>query len=260
VPIKPEKRITAVSYSRYTLYKECPLKCYLQNVAKIVDTSPSTAMDRGTGIHNMAAAYTSREVPKLDPRDGDRLAPYMAAIKAAARGALPKDLATFRKELAKVRKLGNAVVEQEWAFDINWNPTSWFAMHGPQAAFLRVKVDLHYLEKDVLLPIIDYKTGKVYAEKNKEQLELYGLAGLLMYPAVKLVQAALWYTDAGHEEKLEVKREDLPKLKKTWMTRFAPLLNDRKFGPRPNEKCRYCFYRKSNTANNGTGKELCPHG
>jgi RecB family exonuclease len=259
VPIKPEKRITAVSYSRYLLYKECPLKCYLQNVAKIQDTSPSTAMDRGTVIHNMAAAYVGGEVPKIDQRDGDRLKPYETVIKAAAKGKLPKDIATFKNELAKVRKLGTAIVEQEWAFDVNWKPTTWFAMHGPTAAFLRVKVDLHYVQESVL-PIIDFKTGKVYAEKNKEQLELYGLAGLLMYPAVKLVQAALWYTDAGHEEKLEVKREELPKLKKTWMTRFAPVLNDRQFGPRPNEKCRWCFYRKSNTANNGTGKELCPHG
>lgn len=240
-------------------YNECPLKCWLQNGEKIQDKSPSPSMDRGTGIHNMAAAYISKQVPRIDPRDGDRLEPYVAAISKAAKGTLPKELSTFKAELAKVRKLGTAVVEQEWAFDINWKPTSWFAMHGPHAAFLRVKVDMHYV-KDSVLPIIDYKTGKVYAEKNKEQLELYGLAGLLMYPAVKLIQARLWYTDAGHEEPLDVESSTLEKLKKTWLKRFAPIMNDRRFAPRPGAHCRWCFYRKSNTANNGTGRELCQHG
>ena len=263
MPTKPkvEKRIRAVSYSRYALYNECPLKCWLQHGEKIFDASPSPAMDRGTGVHYMAAAYTSGKEPTVDKRDAARLAPYMPQIRQAAGGKLPKELATFKKELAKVRKLGAAVVEQEWAFDINWNPTTWFAMHGPTAAFLRVKVDLHYLtNKDTLLPIIDYKTGKVYKEKASEQLELYGLAALLMYPAVKLVQAALWYTDAGEAVPLEVKAEELGKLKKLWITRFKPILNDRRFAARPNANCRWCFYRKSNTENNGTGRVLCEHG
>ena len=177
MPTKPklEKRIRAVSYSRYSLYNECPLKCWLQNGEKITDSSPSPAMDRGTGIHYTTAAFTSGSVPKVDQRDTTRLAPYMPMIQAAAKGNLPKELSTFKAELAKVRKLGTSITEQEWAFDINWNPTSWFAMHGPTAAFLRVKVDLHYLkEKDTVLPIIDYKTGKLYLEKSREQLELYG--------------------------------------------------------------------------------------
>ena len=258
---KVEKRIRAVSYSRYSLYNDCPLKCWLSNGLKINDTAPAPAMDRGTGIHTMAAAYTSASEPKVDQRDAARLAVYRPQILTAKTGKLPKELATFKSELAKVRKLGTSITEQEWAFDVNWNPTSWFAMHGPTAAWLRVKVDLHYLtDKGTVLPIIDYKTGKVYREKCLEQLELYGLAGLLMYPAVKLVRAALWFTDAGHEEPLEVKREELPKLKKTWITRFKPLLNDRRFAPRPSDRCRYCFYRKSNTENNGTGRILCEHG
>lgn len=259
MPVKVLPQIKAVSYSRYRTYNECPLKCKLQNIDKIFDTAPAPAMDRGTAIHTMGQAFVSKTIPVLDKRDGDKLLPYKTVIAAAAKGTLPKELATFKSEFTKLRKLGGVITEQEWAFDINWNPTSWFAMHGPTAAFLRVKVDIHYL-KAAVLPIIDIKTGKVYPTEGKEQLELYGLAGLLMYPTAKLVQAGLWYTDQGEAAPHEFKREQLEDLKKLWMTRFARILNDRRFVARPNDKCRWCFYRKSNTKNNGTGRELCKHG
>ena len=212
MPTKPAPQITAVSYSRYRSYTECPLKCKLQNIDKIVDTTPSPAMDRGTGIHTMGQAFVSGVVPKPDKRDGDRLKPYQSEIFAAAKGTLPKPLHNFKSEFNKLRKLG-AITEQEWAFDVNWRPTSWFAMHGPTAAFLRVKVDIHYEEKKGgLLPVIDLKTGKVYPEQGQEQLELYGIAGLLMYPAIKAVEAKLWYLDHGVDATHTFPREMLESL------------------------------------------------
>jgi hypothetical protein len=260
LPTKPAPQIHAVSYSRYSTYTECPLKCKLQNIDKIQDTAPAPAMDRGTGIHAMGQAFVSATIPKADKRDGDRLKPFAADIAKAAKGVMPTALHNFKSEFTKLRKL-KAITEQEWAFDVNWRPTSWFAMHGPTAAFLRVKVDVHYEEKKGgILPIIDLKTGKVYPEKGKEQLELYGIAGLLMYPAVKLVQAKLWYLDHGVQADHNFPRESLDALKKLWLGRFAPMLNDRKFPARPGDACRWCFYRASNTKNNGTGRQLCKHG
>lgn len=261
MPTKPERRITAVSYSRYRAYNECPLKCWLQNGEKIFDPTPSPTLDRGTAIHKMGEAFVSGAVPKVDRRDAARLKPYDPVIATASKGKLPSELSNFKKEFAKVRKLGSAIVEQEWAFDINWNPTSWFANSGPTAAFLRVKIDLHYVEeKGGILPIIDYKTGKIYPEEGREQIELYGLAGLLMIPTINVVRAALWYLDQGEVTEHEFNREELPALKKLWLKRFTPMLKDRKFPAKPSDKCRWCFYRKSNTANNGTGRELCQHG
>lgn len=245
----PPPQISAWSFSRWSTYTDCPLKAKLANVDKIFEPA-NPAMDKGTGVHAIAEAFGSGLIPEHDKRNGDRLVPYTKDIVAASKGKVPMALAKFATQFKALRKVG-PLVEQEWAFNAQWNPTSWFG----RDAWLRVKMDAHYL-KAATLPVIDYKTGKIYPEKAELQMSLYGLAGLLMYPTVKVVLPALWYLDqpleaGANPAQHEYTRDMLPKLKALWLKRVAPMLNDRNFAPRPGQHCRWCFYRKANKANGG---------
>jgi hypothetical protein len=249
MPFATIKSITAWSFSRWQDYQDCPLKAWLKHGEKIKEPG-NEAMDKGTGAHNTLDAFVTSRVPEIDKRDGDRLAKYQTQIKAAAKGKLPATLQKYKTELTALRKRPNVQIEQEWAFDVAWKPVSWFA----KDAWLRVKMDLAYTEATTLYNI-DHKTGKIYEEKGRLQLELYGMAGLLMYPAIKVVNAQLWYHDQpridGNPANHTFERKDLKKMQALWLKRVAAMMNDRKFVARPGQHCKWCFFRKANAANGG---------
>lgn len=62
----PIKQLTSWSFSRYSDYKQCPLKCKLKHIDKISEP-PNPAMARGAAIHNLAEDYIKGKVPKLAP-------------------------------------------------------------------------------------------------------------------------------------------------------------------------------------------------
>lgn len=244
--VAPVPQVKAWSFSAWQLYTDCPLKYKLARIDKIQEPA-SPVLDRGTGVHAIAEAFVGKVVPtKLDAA----VQPYIAAVKAAAKGKLPAELKPLGDELLALRKAG-ASVEAEWAFDIDWNPTRWF---GP-TTWLRVKLDAHY-EKEGVLKVIDHKTGRIYPEKGQLQLELYGLAGLLMYPAVEQVVAELLYHDQPPSEGTNPAqhifiRRQISMLKRHWHQRTRAMFADRRFVPKPGNHCRWCFFRNSNKKNGG---------
>lgn len=53
-------KITSWSFSRYSDYKQCPLKAKLKHVDKLKEP-PNEAMARGAAIHNIAEKYIKGE-------------------------------------------------------------------------------------------------------------------------------------------------------------------------------------------------------
>jgi CRISPR/Cas system-associated exonuclease Cas4 (RecB family) len=228
-----KKAITSWSFSRYSVYKQCPLKLKLSVIDRIREPG-NEAMARGDSIHKSAEAY----------------------IKGWVR-ALPPELKLFKDEFKRLRaqyKRNSVVVEDTWSFTKDWTETRWDDWAG---CWVRVKLDCAHYEDDETLIITDWKTGKFRPEMNEEyteQLELYALAALLRYEGVKQVKPRLVYLDLGvtyPEEPLVYTRDDVPKLKRLWEKRTKAMLNDKRFAPRPSDKCRWCFYRRSNKAQGG---------
>lgn len=229
------KQFTSWSFSRYSLYRQCPFRAKLQNLDKIQE--PKTpALVNGAEVHEQAEHY----------------------LKGSIR-TLPASLAYFRDlfmTLRKQYKAGkNITVEATWAFTKNWAVTRWDDWTG---CWLRIKTDVTYFEKDMTtLHILDWKTGRFresMAVEYEEQLDLYALGALLMYPRAEVVIPRLVYLDAGLSYPVVPKRygqNDLPRLQKAWEKKTKAMLNDTKFTPRPNDKCVWCFYRASNRANGG---------
>lgn len=233
--------ITAWSFSRYGTYKQCPLKAKLQFIDKIKEP-PNKAMERGAQIHDKAEGYIKGTIARI-----------------------PAELKQFKEEFQMLRKqykksINGMVVEDTWAFTKDWDETMWNDWVG---CWVRIKLDCaHHLDGSTLI-VTDWKTGKFnsrFFEDYVEQLELYALAALLLHEHIEKVKPRLCYLDHGitfpepgtkDEENLTFTRADIPKLIKIWNKRVKPMMNDKRFAPKPNDRCHWCHFRKSNAANGG---------
>lgn len=231
VPVKKReepKKFEAWSWSRFNDHRRCAFYAKLKYLDKLQEpTGP--AMERGSQIHRLAEKHV---------RDG---------------GALPSELARFAKEFARLRK-ASADVEGQLAVDRGWRPAEWFG----RDAWLRVVTDARYTERrGKTLVMVDHKTGKVYPD-NEEQMSLYSPALFAHHPAAEELVVKLWYLDFGVEKTFRYAREGIARpaegemapsfeaLKRDWTEKAYPIMTDRKFVATPNDKCRYCHFRKAN--------------
>lgn len=233
--------LTSWSFSRYSDWRQCPLKAKLKHIDKQKEPS-NAAMERGNQVHKDAEAYIKGTAAKLSP-----------------------ELVLFKDEFKMLRaqykkKALPMIVEDNWAFTKDWSETQWNDWVG---CWVRIKLDCaHYLEQDLLL-VTDWKTGKPSSYKTMEymeQLELYALAALLMNPALERVQVRIGWTDVGEMYPLEpliFTRADVKRLTKEWNSRVKPMMADTKFVPKPNNLCRFCWFGQAKKAEGGPG--LCKY-
>lgn len=243
----PAKQFKSWSFTKYNDFKQCPLKAKLKYLDK-VEEPPNDAMARGSDIGKVAEAY----------------------IKGTIGAKMPPELAHFADEFKRFRKLyakdkSKLVVEDQWSLTKDWKLTKWDDWDG---CALRLKVDAaELLDGGETMDVIDWKTGKYRIERREEyveQLELYVTGAFIAYPKLKTVRARLCYLDVGVQfptpgdiEGMTFTRDDLPQLKKLWDKRTRSMLLSTSFPPRPNDKCRWCHYRKENTTNLPGKKQLC---
>lgn len=233
----PIKQLTSWSFSRYSDYKQCPLKAKLKHLDKISEP-PNEAMARGAAIHTLAEKFIKGELRTLPPE-----------LKAFA-----DDFKKFKAQYKK--KISGMVVEDNWSFTKDWTETQW---NDWTRCWVRIKLDCAHHHDEATLVVTDWKTGKFRPEMNEEyveQLELYALSALLLHDHIEEVHPRLAYLDVGvvypeAGKPLVFTRADIPKLKKLWEKRTKAMMNDKLFAPRPNDKCKWCFYRSSNKAAGG---------
>lgn len=227
--------VTAWSYSRYADYQQCPLRFKLKHIDRVPDPG-SAAMQRGSDIH----------------KEGENF--LKAPTGRGKKVVVPESYRFFKDEMAQMRTL-EPMVEQQWGFTREWMPTGWFS----NDTWLRIICDVALLYDDNTADIIDFKTGRKYAT-NEEQIELFSMGGFMKWPDVTHVTARLWYLDVPngpndgdfHPDSTanttirEFTRKDFDKARAKWERKIQPMFNDRRFPPKPNEKCKWCAYRKAN--------------
>lgn len=210
------RRLKAWSYSTYSNYERCPRRVYYAKIERLPDPI-GKAGQRGIHAHEQAEQYVLGQLDEL-----------------------PKILRQFPAEFDELRAHPRVETEGEWAFTRTWETTDWRDWSG---AWVRVKLDAAVREGDVLR-VIDYKTGMV--RNYDAQVELYALAGFLRHPAVKRVEAELWYLDQGEiDGPYGFKKAEVDELRKVWEERVAPMMTDETFEPTPHPAvCRYCPFSK----------------
>lgn len=213
--------LTAWSYSRYALYELCPLKFKLKHIDKVPEPG-SPALERGDRIHKGTAAYITH---KADAAPQDALAhPFPAKL------------------IEELRAFPDKVVEQQWGFTASWQATGWFG----KATWFRNILDAAALYEDATGDVIDWKTGKRYGS-NADQMELNALSFMCQYKPVQRVATRMVYLDIGEEDVAEFSRSEKEKLQSKWNDKIKPMFSDTIFAPRPNDKCRFCHYSRSNS-------------
>lgn len=212
--------VKAWSYSRWADYDQCPAKFKYKHLDRLPDPG-SPAMARGNTIHTLAEDFTTGKIKTL-----------------------PKELVNFKAQFAHLKKL-NPQVEQQWGFRADWSFTGRSGWFGDDVWF-RAKADAMVVYEDDTGDIIDHKTGKKY-ETNEKQVRLFALAGFKRYPQLKEITTRLWYLDqpTDNEVILEYTAADAKLIQKDWDKWTQPMFNDRKFPPKPNDKCHWCPFRKA---------------
>ncbi len=205
--------MTAVSYSRWQVYDQCPARFKYAYLDRLPEEK-GPALERGSLIHSEAESYLKRELREL-----------------------PSSLDKFTQDFKRLRKV-RAQSEIQVAVSRDWTPTEWFG----EDVWLRAVFDAVVLKKK-LAWIIDFKTGKQRPVAHARQLELYGAMGFALYP-VEEIATELWYLDTGVVEVCDFKREDAKRLQKLWVERLAPMAEDETFAPSPSPLCRWCSFSK----------------
>jgi CRISPR/Cas system-associated exonuclease Cas4 (RecB family) len=243
--MKRSLKFTSWSWSRYYDYKLCPLKAKLAHLDKIREPK-NKAMERGAVLHDTIRDY------------------IRGTLKSIKEVGFPVMVVVEWFDVAKKafkKKTLQPIIEDDWAFTKDWTRTQW---NDWDNCVLRVKLDAGVFEDDGdTLVITDWKSGKYRPEDNAayvEQLELQALAALVLYPQVNKVLPRLAYVDFGiiyppPNKPIVFTQADVKKLKTLWAKRTRAMLNDTIFPPRPNDKCKWCFYGQSGIKKGGPG--LC---
>lgn len=214
-------RLRAASYSRYSTWVKCPLLAKYKYILKYPEPD-SPAAARGTQIHKQAEDYANGKLKTL-----------------------PSVLKPFQKELNKLKKAAVHTTEANWAFDLEWNPVSWF----DPTVYMRIKADATRIDGTSLL-VDDYKTGRIYPDHN-EQAQLYTVGGNLWYPLekfpkVKKIIARLLYIDQRQIVEEEFTRDEAIQLQREWDNKLVPYFKERRFAAKPGNACGRCHFRKTN--------------
>lgn len=226
--------ITAWSYSRYSDYKQCPLRFKLKYIDKLPEPG-SPQMQRGSDIHKEGELWLKKPSGKGKP------------------ARLPDSYKHFKEEMEQLRGLA-PLVEQQWGFTRQWTPTGWFG----QDTWLRIICDVAVLYDDDTAEVIDFKTGRKY-DTNEEQVELFSSGVFMKFPNVRHVTTRLWYLD--QEKDNEVIREygrepgmtndngdkllSFEEIRNDWEKKVVAMFKDKRFAPTPNDKCRWCSFSKA---------------
>jgi hypothetical protein len=263
--------------TRLTDYDQCPLMAKLKHLDKlcplcfkgkvkggydtpaICDTCgkeivKGEALVRGTAMGKSLEEYVNGTMGKK----AKSLISHYETAEGDAKEALITHPAVMKlaDALRADHKKKKVKVEMQVNLDRNWKilPPGW----SPRI-WLIVKLDVYQLLVKNIARVIDWKTGGIDKrsgkprddEKYAEQLEIYSVAVLSVFPEVARTSSELCFVDTAHEHDPVVKmasgdieRKDLAKRQKAWEKRVLPIMSDTTFAPRANDKCRWCSFSK----------------
>lgn len=225
------------SFSRLTTYEGCNLRGYLQYALKraFAETYDRSHAERGNAIHTGAETYLKGEA---------------ALIKE-----LTTPLTIIRlNEYKTLVEQGRAIVEQEWGFTRDWQPTGWFAPDTWQ----RTKCDV-VADFGDLVEVGDWKSGKKDGNevKHAQQAMLYAIDALIKYPKANEVRTRFIYTDESREKVMTHSRIATMRMLPDWDARARKMTQAMVFPHKANKiNCRFCPYAPH--VNGGDGS--CQYG
>lgn len=220
--------IQAWSYSRLTTWVQCPFKAKLLMIDKLKEPS-NEAMERGSSIHEMLERYMNGHIAK---------SPKVAGVY--------KDyLKSLRKEKSTCEIFA---AEMQVAFNKELKQVDWFAYD----AWLRAIMDLYIKYDNTKALIIDYKTGRK-KDEHLEQADMYAAIFYLLnkdtFNSDGILDVKFLYVDQPQLTDMLEKSYNLStceKHLKRFLKMGEAMTKDKSFKKKPSNKCKWCYFRKSN--------------
>lgn len=222
VEVKPTGSVKSWSFSALKTFEKCPYETFLKSVKRLKQESGDAAA-RGNQIHDLAEEYVRGNIE------------------------FPNELEKMKVDYEWLHDTfisGDVILEDEWGYNKDWDPTGWMA----EDVWNRTKLDAMVFESETSALVIDHKTGRRFGNelKHGEQLMLYAIVAFLRYPKLQHIRVANWYID--HNEKLErnYTREAAMMFLPRWTERGITMTTATDFPPKPSiSNCKWCYYKKS---------------
>lgn len=218
----------ALSWSRLSDYKQCPLKFKLKYLDKNPmfkeDMTKSPHLVRGTNVHKKLEDYViQRTVPGHE-------------VKITS---LPEVESTKPFIDRFIDNYTTVIPETQIAIDINWQRCEWFS----RDAYYRAIYDLMAIRLEDI-QIIDYKTGKIRdydgGESGRGQLHLSAAIGLHLWPTVPKLATTYAYVDHKQTLVKSFTQDDREELRAHFDAEHLAVNTDKEFRPTVNEFCKWC--------------------
>lgn len=223
--------VTTWSFSSLKQFEKCPYSIYLQKVAR--EPQPprdeNHPLERGTRIHTEAEQFVRGEIAEL-PHSLRKLEEHFEYLRQAYSDGL-------------------AVVEEDWGFNLLWQPVGWH----DEDVWCRMKLDVFIRHDDANLTIEDHKTGKSFGNEvpHTAQGQAYAIGAAHRFPDVENIEVIFNYIDEGKRSKPKYyDKAKLAQLEPRLVDRALKLTTCTSFPPKPSVyACKYCDYGNSK----GTG-------
>lgn len=184
--IKLPPKVIAVSYSKLKNFKSCPKRHFHYDIAKDVKEEKSEQLAYGDDVHGAMHVRIAKNTP------------------------LPPMLQHFEPWVTKFMSGADQpgtqfLVEQKFAVKADFTPCGYF----DKGVLWRSIADAIKIRGPIAVNW-DWKTGK----PKEEPMQIITAAACLMahYPELKLVRNEFIWLEHGFTSRVDLKREDLPKV------------------------------------------------
>lgn len=212
----------ALSHSKINTFEICPLQFKLQYIDKTYpfdDDNPYFI--KGKKLHQQLEDYVVEKLSGEEPT---------VKMSAAARNAVP----IINKLMSQYP---DCYPEQKLCVDKNYKRAAWF---DNSKAYYRAIIDFLAMSKTEAV-VIDHKSGKVRDYDGwGGQLHLTAFLLFMMFPKLQRVVSAYLYIEHKQTVKVELTRDDLPKLKKHFEDKYIEINSEEEYKPKRNAYCGYC--------------------
>lgn len=209
------------SFSSLVEYEKCPQRLklkYIDGIKIPPSEDPNHPLNRGTRQHSLIEDHI---------RFGNDLSECEAH----------KDyLVPFRTQF----EAGLVIMEDEWGFDLDWNPVPW------ESATCRMKLDAG-VTTEYSFHIYDWKTGKRQGNeiKHAHQGQLYAVGALARFPATESFTVTFRYLDLCQNVTQTYSPAQIMRFRESFNKRALKLLTDATLRPIANKhNCKYCDFSK----------------
>lgn len=208
------------SYSALETYEQCAAKYHYRYIARVPTPPPADddPRERGDRMHKEIEAYLLGTAPLHDR------------------------FSRFKDYIDELRGPG-LVVEQMRGLTREWVPC---APDAPNA-WLRYKLDARVpTDTPHTYRVIDWKTGKKYIDKHRDQGNLYAVSAVFAEcPDADVAQVEFVYLDQREADIRQVPRENAPLIRANFERRVDLMHGAQKWSSNPTRLCGWCDYSKA---------------